>query len=97
MPEESLGNLRLSSWPNPFNPRTTISCWMAEPGHVTLRLCDLAGRTITILFNDWHGAGELHADWDGRDEAGRSVAAGVYLAVLQSGDRSSSLKVVLLE
>jgi len=97
VPEADLANLRLSAWPNPFNPKTTISCSLEQSGSVILRIYDMTGRKVAILYNGWHEAGALSVDWNGRDDTGRSVAAGVYLVALQSGDQTSAVKVVLLE
>lgn len=42
-------------------------------------------------------AGAHAARWDGRDDAGRAVAAGVYFAALRCGDDRATLKLMLLK
>jgi hypothetical protein len=65
--------------PNPFNPSTTISFSLAQAEAVSLDVFDISGRHVRRLL-----AGEVlapgpHATvWTGRDDAGRSVAAGIY-------------------
>ena len=41
--------------------------------------------------------GRYSADWDGRDDAGRLVAGGVYFSRLEGGGTSESYRVVRLE
>lgn len=84
--------------PNPFNPVTTIS-WTADPqaGPVSLRVYDLAGRLVRTLVDGRVPVGADSAAWDGTDDRGRAVAAGVYHYRLQQGTRAVARKMVLLE
>ena len=66
-------------------------------GACTYCLNHLASLLINFEPDDWHPAGQMEAEWTGQDDTGRTVAAGVYLATLESGNRTASLKVVLLE
>ncbi len=71
--------------PNPFNPATTISYYLAEPGFVRLEVFDVAGRLVKSLVAESVMAGDHQVRWNGEDEAGRSVASGTYFARMQSG------------
>ena len=42
------------------------------------------------------GAGEHTVQWDGRDDAGRAVASGVYLARLRAHNVVRTRRLVLL-
>ncbi|MHB8079991.1 MAG: M28 family peptidase [Candidatus Krumholzibacteriia bacterium] len=53
-----------------------------RPGPAALRLYDLGGRLVRDLWRGWLPADGLTVPWDGRDERGRPVAAGLYLARL---------------
>ena len=84
--------------PNPFNPQTVIS--FALPGRqaVELAIFDLAGRQVrTIVAGEVLEAGEHKRSWDGRDDGGRSVAAGVYLVRVRSGSVAESQRVTLVK
>jgi flagellar hook assembly protein FlgD len=48
------------------------------PGIARLDVYDLAGRHVRALREGFAGPGEQRVVWDGRDDAGRSVATGVY-------------------
>lgn len=71
-------------YPNPFNPSTTIEYYLARPGQVDLSIYDLKGRLVRALVSgESTEAGAHEAVWRGRDEAGHSVAGGVYLCRLK--------------
>lgn len=86
-----------SSFPNPFETGTTLRFDLLRRGDVTLQIFDVAGRPVrTLLANEALDQGRHDAVWDGRDEAGRLAAAGVYFYRLQSGGESSTEKIVKL-
>ena len=85
----------LAVWPNPFNPSTTLRFELAAAADVRLTVYDLAGRRIATLTDATLPAGDHAAHWDGRDESGANVAAGVYLARLRTGATTTTSKLVL--
>jgi hypothetical protein len=73
-------------YPNPFNPSTIIAYDLPEPATVDLVVFDVTGRVVrTLVAGERVPAGRHEAVWNGRDAAGRSVAAGVYLCRLAAG------------
>ena len=85
------------NYPNPFNPSTTIEYALPLPARVSLRVYNLLGREIAALVNDWQDIGYYEIVWQGRDQAGRSVASGVYFAVLQADGHLLTRKMLLLK
>ncbi len=81
--------------PNPVVRGTTISFQLERAQTATLGVYDLAGKLVRGLVNGSLGAGEHSAYWDGRDEAGRRVAAGIYYYSLRSGATSAARQMVL--
>ncbi len=81
--------------PNPFNPATTISYELNAGGQVDLRVFDLAGRLVRTLVHDSQEAGTHQVLWRGRDQAGRTVAAGVYFYRLDAGSQVKTRRMVL--
>ena len=68
------------SYPNPFNPQMVIPLDLAtDQKQVSLILYDVLGRRVRQLWRGPLGAGSHRFVWDGRDAAGRDVAAGVYI------------------
>ena len=53
---------------------------------------DVAGRRVALLDDGHRGAGEHTLIWNGRDDAGRRVSPGVYVARLEAGDFSTALR-----
>jgi len=64
--------------PNPFRNRTQISYALPAAGNVSLRVYDVAGRTVRILQGGFQKPGEYTVTWDSRDSRGRQVPHGVY-------------------
>ena len=68
------------SYPNPFNPTMVIPLDLAtDQRQVRLALYDMLGRRVRQVWQGPLGAGVHRFTWDGRDEAGKAVAAGVYI------------------
>ena len=83
--------------PNPFNPITTISFELDRNGPASIEIFDIAGRRVKTLLNQDLGAGNHHVMWNGRDDAGRTVASGVYVYRLKTANMELSRRMVLLK
>ena len=86
-----------ANYPNPFNPTTTISYDLPEQAQITLGIYDLLGKQIKTLINQSQDAGNKIVMWDGTDNLGRQVSAGVYLYQIQAGEFSQTRKMLLLK
>ena len=86
----------LNIFPNPFNPRTTISFELRQPQRVRIEVYDIAGRRIARLADHRFAAGEVSVTWDGRDAIGREVPAGTYLIRRESEDGVATGKAALV-
>jgi len=85
------------TYPNPFNPTTTIAYSIEKDGPVTLAVYDISGRRIRTLLNaKVTEAGTHTITWDGLDDRGNSVASGVYFCRFLGADTESSTKMILL-
>jgi hypothetical protein len=82
-------------FPNPTNPRTTISFSLDQAGQATLVIHDLAGRRVRTLLDGRMAAGEHRAVWDGRTDRGNPAASGVYLVVLRGSGFVETRRLVL--
>ncbi|HDR00260.1 MAG TPA: hypothetical protein ENN51_08275 [candidate division WOR-3 bacterium] len=90
-----LERLGLAVAPSPFNRTTTVHYNLARDAEVLLRVYDASGRQVRTLENGRLRAGSRHATWDGRDDAGRRVAHGVYFVRLDTPGRQVKVKTVL--
>ncbi|MFT5232298.1 MAG: hypothetical protein ACI9UK_000013 [Candidatus Krumholzibacteriia bacterium] len=84
--------------PNPFNPMTTIHYDVPETSsQVSLKIYNLQGQLVRTLVNGYLETGRHQAVWQGRDDAGQSVASGVYLVRIEDGREHVMRKIVLVE
>ena len=68
------------SYPNPFNPAVVLPLNLAENAErVSLTVYDVLGRRVRQMWDGPLGTGSHRLIWDGRDETGKDVAAGVYI------------------
>lgn len=75
----------LSNYPNPFNSATTITVQLAnDENQVQLSIFNLLGEQVRTFQLNSFAPGIHQIDWDGRDEYGRTVESGIYLAQLRS-------------
>jgi M6 family metalloprotease-like protein len=84
--------------PNPFNPATTISYSIKDPGRVTLRVYNAAGQLVRTLVDDVQAprAGGFSVVWDGRNDMGAPVSSGVYMYKLTAAQEFQSVKKLVL-
>ncbi len=75
----------LPNFPNPFNPHTNLCFEIPSEGHVRLEIFDARGRLVARLMDESALAGRYEVVWEGRDQAGRSLASGVYFSRLSFG------------
>ncbi len=93
-----------SNYPNPFKPAeggrsngTRIDYSLSKKGPVKLQVYNLLGQKVKTLVNDINDAGNHSVTWNGKDDAGRNVASGVYFYRLKSGSTSKTNKMILMK
>jgi hypothetical protein len=82
-------------YPNPFNPRVLIPYSLGESG-ATLSIVDLRGRHVRLLSSALSQAQQGVAVWNGRDDAGQSVASGNYIVRLIATDGVQTRRISLV-
>jgi M6 family metalloprotease-like protein len=83
------------NFPNPFNPSTTIRYDVPAAGRVRLEIYDVRGRVVRALVDGSVTAGYHQVVWDGRDDAGRSMASGLYFYRMAAGGFAQQKKLLL--
>ena len=85
------------SYPNPFNPAVVIPLDLAtDAARVSLTVYDVLGRRVRQVWQGPLGAGSHRFSWDGRDAAGKGVAAGVYIYQVEVDGRAEAKKTTKL-
>lgn len=95
--------LRAYNWPNPYWPNkdasTQFSFFLPAQQAVELRLLDAGGDLVKRwslgAHETWVGMNIV--SWDGLNGSGRSVAAGGYLLVVESGGQRVTHRVAVLK
>jgi len=83
--------------PNPFRSQTWISYTVPTGGaRVAIRLYDLRGRLVRTMIDRSQPGGAYQAIWNGRDESGHRLSAGVYFCRAEIGEWSEMRKMVLI-
>jgi hypothetical protein len=86
----------LQNRPNPAVRSTTIGFDLARRGRVTLEIYSVAGRRIRTLVDRVVDSGRHEVAWDGVDDRGRRVEAGVYFYRMKGLGREHSRRAVML-
>lgn len=84
------------NYPNPFNPTTTLRYDLPERSEVMLTIYGVLGREVTVAVDSWQEAGSHEAMWDGTNDVGQPVSAGIYLYQIRARGFSQVKKMVLL-
>jgi len=89
---------RLSNYPNPFNPETTI-CFSATGIYdVSVNIYNVKGQKVkhfTIAKDAIQPVNELV--WNGTDNTNKPVSTGIYFARVQAGTHSKTLKMMMIK
>ncbi|MFC1619539.1 DUF5123 domain-containing protein [Candidatus Neomarinimicrobiota bacterium] len=80
------------NYPNPFNPTTKIKFALKEQGMTTLMIYDILGREIARLVNE-----ELPAGYYEVTLTDRSLASGIYIYRITSGNFTAVKKMLLVK
>lgn len=78
-----------ANYPNPFTDQTTIRYRMDRAGSVRIELFDIRGRRIQLITDQQQNAGDHEVVLDGS-----GLAAGSYIARMQSGERTSTATLI---
>ena len=82
--------------PNPFTESTMIGVVLPERSVMDVAVFDVAGRRVATIASGTRSAGEHELTWDGTDDAGKRVGAGVYFYRLETGGKTLTRKLVVM-
>ncbi len=83
-------------FPSPFNPVTTIPYTIPEKSQVTLKIYDILGREVVTLVDAVQDKGNYSPQWDGKNTRQKTVASGVYIYRIQTGNEAKSKRMLLI-
>ena len=92
-------DFKLSNYPNPFNPETTISFSIntENTGTSTLVIYNVKGQSVKTLISMVLPVGEHSVLWNGTDDNGKSISSGIYFYKLKTADFEKTRKMILVK
>ena len=90
--KEAVEDYFVGSYPNPFNPQSTIRYNIPKAGYVILKVYNSIGKEVAELVNASQEAGSYSVIFDGTD-----LASGIYLYSIQVNDFAQSGKMLLIK
>ncbi len=72
------------NYPNPFNPATSIEFALPVNSRMTLKVYNLLGQTVKVLFDGVKPAGNYKLNWNADDYSGNKVSSGIYFYELKA-------------
>ncbi|MCF7886462.1 MAG: DUF362 domain-containing protein [Candidatus Marinimicrobia bacterium] len=84
----------LKAYPNPFNPRTTISYNLEKTSRVKLDVYNLQGQHVANLVNTSQRKGKHTFIWNTNNVSGQDIPTGIYFVRLKTNELSKTIKIV---
>jgi hypothetical protein len=97
LPATPFASALATPWPNPFNPAVNIAFDLAAPAPARVAIHALDGALLRVLHDGEAAAGRTALRWDGRDAAGRTLAAGTYAVRLSTSSATEVRLITLLK
>jgi hypothetical protein len=90
--KEIPSELKISNFPNPFNPATTISYSIPSASNVNIALYDITGKKISDLINEMKSAGSYQTKFNAN-----GLASGTYFLVINACNIVQSRKIIFMK
>ncbi|MCB5267836.1 MAG: T9SS type A sorting domain-containing protein [Candidatus Cloacimonetes bacterium] len=85
------------NYPNPFNPKTTISFDMPKAANARLDIYNAKGQRVKTLFDGNAAYGRTSLIWNGTDSSGNAVSSGIYFYRLSTENHNETRKMILMK
>ena len=85
------------NYPNPFNPYTTIDFDISKPLNAKIEIYNLNGQLVKTLCDDYLNAGNHSIVWNGTNNFGVIVSAGLYFYKLKTDEYIVTKKMLFLK
>jgi hypothetical protein len=80
------------NFPNPFNPTTRITYFVAKESFVSIKVYDFLGREVKTLVSDFRATGSYDIVFDASE-----LSSGTYFYTMIADNYSSSRKMIILK
>lgn len=83
------------NFPNPFSNGTTIHYSLERHEQVSIEIFSMEGKRVkTLMSNKPHGNGVYTIEWDGTNDSGARVEAGVYIFRFRAGSKVQTVSML---
>jgi len=89
--------INIKASPNPTAQGTDISFKMDNPQSASIRVYNVKGQCVRVLMEQQTISGMQNIHWDGNDQSGRKVSAGIYFARISAPEFNVSQKIIILK
>ncbi|NQV42077.1 MAG: PKD domain-containing protein [Candidatus Marinimicrobia bacterium] len=89
--------LLVSSYPNPFNPITTIRYGLPSETSVDITIFNIQGQMVRSYSLDGQPTGWYELEWNGMDGSGSRASSGIYFCSIQTELEYETIKLVMLK
>jgi hypothetical protein len=89
--------LYMGSFPNPFNPDTTLRFSLPQAAEITLDIYNVKGQKVRNVASGSYNSGTHTYNWNAKDSSGNRVASGLYFAILSYQGKQISRKLMLMK
>ena len=86
-----------ANYPNPFNPSTRFTISIPDRSNVSTSVFDLKGRRIATLLNSELDTGVYDLTWQGKNDIGSPVSAGIYILRVDAGKYHHNQKMIYIK
>ncbi|MDH5185558.1 MAG: T9SS type A sorting domain-containing protein [candidate division WOR-3 bacterium] len=83
------------NYPNPLSSYTYITYQLKKPGRVVIRIYDATGQPIRNFIKQHNAPGNYSIIWNGHDEKGQKVSAGIYFYQVNLAGTSYTQKMLV--
>ncbi|MBI9073753.1 MAG: T9SS type A sorting domain-containing protein [Melioribacteraceae bacterium] len=95
--EKGLGKVEIkensiNSYPNPFNPSTTISYKLVDDNFVSIKIFNMLGQEVATLVNEYKNTGEYMVKFNGAN-----LPSGTYVCRIKAGNFIKSKRMLLVK
>jgi len=91
-----ISSISISNYPNPFTPSTTINYSIPKEGNVIINIYNIKGQIVKTLVSESLKSGTYSIVWNGDDQNGKKVSAGLYFTRIQAQGKALTNKMVKL-
>jgi len=85
------------NYPNPFNPKTTISFTISGDENVALDIFNIKGQLVKSFGKQMYQTGSHSLVWDGKNNSGSYVGSGIYFYKIKAGNLEKTGKMLMLK